>query len=403
MVFSAPKRGWARGLAALALLWLIPIGAAATASGAPVPPQKASASKSQSADEKRARWEKLSDKEKKELKKRFERLKGMSDEERARLSSRAEKLAKEMAEIEASLGDDERAALKALKPRERRKVLRDLVSDRAKVAASRLRMRMTPAERQRVEGAPPEERAEILRGIRERELARLPDRIAQLGEELGLSQAELRQVRAGSRREQRKAIVGIVRKHADKQVAEQGLPEPLGAKRWAETCAMGDDAFLRALRRIHRRAPEFGIPKKRWEHRMKRREGLAKKLEALATPNDRDRAGAPELAEKALRRRVLLARRDRAEELMIHRAHLRRDMAAKIRTLSDQDFPAAHRFMIKTLREGAGVNGALERWFQRQGDGSNRRSGDRQGKRQDGRLGAPKDGRKSERSRRKRR
>ncbi|QDV04966.1 hypothetical protein Poly30_04610 [Planctomycetes bacterium Poly30] len=358
----AIRVGTSRGLILLALLVILLVtvlapGAQAQARIGDVPASDVEA--------KRARWERLSDAEKAELRERFQRLQKLPEGERSKLRERAQRLAGEMAEIEASLGEEERAELDALAPGDRAKELRRLVAERARNAASRLRSRMTPEERQSLESASPDERARILRSIRERDLSRLPEHVASLGEELGLSVQELGRIRDGSPEEQRAAIARLLRRRVEKQVKEQGLPDGLGEARWERLQKTEDEAFFRALQSIRRRHPGFGIPRKRWEAHLRRSESLAERLETMVAPDAADRARFPKLPERLLARRVVSLRRGRIEDLVIRQAKLGPESSERLRGLPDRDFLILHAVMVRVLREGGDLATALGRWFDR--------------------------------------
>jgi hypothetical protein len=372
---------WRRGLCVLvfALVFMGALGPGLQASAQ----SQDAAESSATVASRRARWDKLSPEEQRELRARFERLKGMSEGERAKLAERAKKLAREMAEIESSLEGDEREALAKLDSRERAGVLRKLVADRARQAASHLRSRMTPEERQRVGAAAPGERAKIIRSIREREMARLPEHLTALGRDLGVSSQDLMRVRSGTPKEQLAAIANLLRRRTEKQVREEGLPPGLGEERWAHMKDMRDETFLRVLQRVRQRHPDFGVPKHRREGRMRRGEMMADRLEEMSTPAARDRARFPTLQEPVLNRRAVQARRHRIEDLIVRQAQLEDNIAAKLRAASDREFYGLYSTAIKVLREGGDLPSALERQLNRASKSGKSEAGKKGGQRGD--------------------
>ncbi|MEM8712793.1 MAG: hypothetical protein AAGG01_17715, partial [Planctomycetota bacterium] len=290
---------------------------------------------------------------------------GLGADERARVVERADRLAKEAEQLESTLGEEERAALARLPEKERRRVLRNLLKDRARLSAARVRKAMTAEEREAFAKAAPEERAVLLRAVRKRELSRLPERLERLGAELGLSTQELKRIESGDRASQRSAIAGVVRRRVERQVKEGALPESVTPGVWERLRTLDDREFLRAVQRLRLRAPELGIPKKRWEGRLRRREGFARRLEAMGQPGVRERVRHPAMREHQLRVQTVTRKRKRIEDVMIGQMQLSLDLAARLRSLDDKKFVAAYRFAIKVLKEGGDVESAFRRWMER--------------------------------------
>lgn len=326
----------------------------------------APADASQGVDEARRRWEQLSPEAKRKLAERFRRYQGLGDAERARVEARAGRLAKEAKKLESTLGEEERAALGRLPEQERRRVLRDLLKDRARLTASRVRRKMSAEEREAFAKASPGERADLLEVVRKRELSRLPERFERLGSELGLSSQDLKKIKAGDRSSQRAAIAGVVRRRAERQAQDGNLPESVTPSMWERLRTLNDREFLRAVQRIRLRAPEFGIPKKRWEGRLRRREGLARRLEAMGQPSMRERVKFSNLHGHQLRFRTVIQKRKRIEDVMIGQMQMSLDLAVRLRSLDERGFISAYRFAIKVLEEGADVESAFTRWMERQ-------------------------------------
>lgn len=317
----------------------------------------------------RARWNKLSKEEQAELLSRHKRLQSLAPEERAKLESRAKRVQREMAEIEASLSEEELAALNKLGRKDRQGALRKLVAERASVAAAMVRTKMTPQERARIEAARPEERAEMLRVLRKRELDQLSERLIELGKELGFSAQRLQELSERPRHEQRKAIVTRLRRRLESDVAENGLPEKMTEKRWERICSQEDMGFLRSVERIRSRHPKFGLTAKQWERRLRRGGSIATRLESLMTPSDRLRERSPNASESSLRRRMTLDRRHRIEQLIGRECRLHPGVIQRLESLSSQEFLPAVMAAKKLIEEGADVGGGLNRWL----DGRQRR------------------------------
>lgn len=309
----------------------------------------------------RRAWRSMDKGRRAELRRRYERMENLSPEERSRWLERAGRLQVEMDKTLAALGPGERAALEALAPDERQRVLRALVGDRAKVAAARIRSRMTPEEREELTSAEPAERAEILSRHRRRQLEALPERVRKLGDELGLSQNDLRRLQDGKPAERRSQIARMVRRRMERYVTENGLPDGVAPKQWERVFGSDDETFLRALRRIRIHHPDFGVPERQVAGRRRQGETLARRLESFGAPRTQDRAARPRAKDQVLRRRAILESRAPIEELLIRRLQLSLDAAARLRTQGDDEFLRTYRQAIHVLRDGGDLESTLRR------------------------------------------
>lgn len=311
------------------------------------------------------RWRAFDPETRKEMLRRFERVQKLSPEERQRLLERATQLQTELDSTRASLSVEERTAMDALSPRERRRALQALVGDQARAAAVHLQRYMTSKERTQLEGATPRERAGIMRQVRERSLAELPERVAAMAREIGLGAGELERANQGTASERRTALVRLLRRRAQKSIDEGGLPVSVTKERAERLLKLDDKAFVRAFQRVRLRHPEFGISPKRWAALSKRRSGIARRLESLSVPTREQRskwAGSPRIA---IRRRVVLANRERLEKVMIERLPLPEDLAVHLRSMDDTTFVRAYRIALEGLYDGADVEAVFRRKFNR--------------------------------------
>ncbi len=351
--------------------------ASAGSQGKPTGVELPGAAKLSKADaaSRRARWNKLTKEEQAELLARHKRLESLSPEKRAELENRAKRVQRELAEIEASLTEEELADLDKLGRKERQSALRKMVAERASVAAAMVRTRMTPKERARVEAAKPEERAEMLRVFRKRELDRLSGSLFELAKELGFSAAKLDELRKLPHHDQRTAIISRMRRRLERDVSEKGLPEGLPEKRWKRMCSQGDMGFLRSVEKVRSQHPEFGVPAKQWDRRVRRRKAIASRLRDLGEPSDRQRERSPNATDSQLRRRMIIDRRQRIEQFLIRECHLGTGVARRLEALSPQEFVAAVGVGTKLIEEGADVGAGLDRWLdarQRRREGKKR-------------------------------
>ena len=323
------------------------------------------------------RWRSLEPEVRAGLKKRYEALQSLSPEDRAKLMERAERLQREIDRTLATLGPEERTAIEALEPRERARVLRGLVGDRARMAGSRLRGRMTKEQREKLESASPAEREALLRAVREQDRARMPEQLGRLGRELGLADGELRRIERGTAEDRRQVMIDVARRRSKKHVEENGLPEGVPERRWRSIAAGSDEEFVRGYLRIRARHPEFGVSPKRWEQRSRRGDAMARKLDAFAQPTMQQRMRFADASESQLRRRVLLEQRSRVEEALVRMGGLSRDEAARLRSLDDDDFARTYRGATSALRRGGELKPALQRSSEGRDRTGRRRGGQR--------------------------
>lgn len=352
---------------ALLVLSLFPSAPAPAAAPAAVAAQEESTPASERARRLEA-WRDLDPAARAELKRRFEQMKDLGPEERERLTRKAAALEQRMERTLASLPPKERGAIEALPPRERRRVLRAIVADEARIAATRLRQRLTDEERARLETADAAGRKSILDAVRERTRRSLPGRLARLGKDLGLGPEEMAQLERVSKEDARGALVDLVRRRARQHAREHGLPSNMSAERWEAILGSPDQRFVRAYLRIRRHDPGFGVPPERWERMSRDRREIADRLASLITPTAAERARAPRAPEWVHRRRAALTRRPAIEELLVRRLGLPVELSARIRTLSETDFGPFVRYAIRVLGTDAAPDRALGRWLDRRGE-----------------------------------
>lgn len=326
----------------IALLWL-----ALPQASAAVPTQEVDASERAARLE---RWRSLGPERRAELERRMEKLGKLAPEERARILERGQRLRSEMRRALESLPPGRRAWVESLDEDKRARVLRGMLVDRAKGAASRIRERLTPDERARLENASPLERAQLLRAVREREFARLPAALERLGRELGVGPEGLQRLAQEDPKRARALVIDYVRRRAKKRTERDGPPAGVDAEEWARVLELPDGAFARAYPRYTSALRGRGMSWGRSVSPRGARRGeagrdprgqrtpLARALDGFSTPSLEARARAGGLREIELRRLTLLERRALVEAFLVESLELTAEEHDALAALDDDDF-----------------------------------------------------------------
>jgi hypothetical protein len=161
-------------------------------------------------DDARARWERLSPEQRRELRERFERFRAMEPDQRGRIEERARRLREGMERAEARLTDEQCAKLAGLDPQRRDEVLRELAMLDGHDRGERFRGALPPEWRERLEQVPAEERGRVFEEIRGRMRERMASEAAQrYGAKLGLSAEEIARIQAQPEPERLKAVMDL--------------------------------------------------------------------------------------------------------------------------------------------------------------------------------------------------
>ncbi len=315
------------------------------------------------------RWNQLDSAGKAELRRRFAAVEHLSKTEREAMAGRVRRLRRELDETLESLAPEERARIQALPAAERDAALRGILGDRARVGATRLRERMTPAERTRLGEADPGERRAIIRALHDREIRDLPAHYGELARALGVDRSALEGLRQARGPERTAAIAAFARERAKAYVRGHGLPAGISTERWQQIVALPDSAFLRNMVRIRCRYPDFAIPHERYEQRAKQRRSLLRRLESLEQPSTGDRVARPRGREQLLRRVAVVRNREEIEALLVQRlgGRERAALQERLEALDDDGFVAALRAAQRALRAGEDPLRAIEGRRQREG------------------------------------
>lgn len=335
------------------------------------------------ADDRRAAWEKLDPEERIALRERYERLRAMSPEERERALTLARRMRREAEATLRSLEPAERAEIEALDPAERGRVLRSLIADRARMMATRLQAYLTDEERAQLGRADAIERSRILGRVRTRIMEQLPGKARRTAEALRLSPREIERLSSADPEELRAAMIGLARRRAAQITAKQGLPEGVTQAEWDRVLDLPDGQFVRALQRLRASHPELGVPARRVDRARRRQSALASQLRSLGTPSTRDRLSAPEASERVQSRRAVLRNRAKIEGLVERRMQLSADAVLAVRGLGDDAFVSMHRRLLRTLVWENDPRRSIERWLEGRAEGAEAADMEGRGRRRD--------------------
>jgi len=314
--------------------------------------------------ERLALWRAMSPEQRAEVRRRYEELQRLDPEARERTLSRARRFRAEVGRVLESLSPAEREAIERLAPAGRARVLRGIVADEARATAARLRATMTPEERARFADAGPEQRAEIVRSVRERAGERARGAARRLARELGVDAA---QIEGMDRGEVRRRLVDLARRRARRHLEVHGPPEGLDADQWERVLGLPDRQFARAFGRVRARQPDYAAPPRGEPGPGRRGPRMHGELRGLGMPTPSDRARRPGADEAEHVRRAVSERRGRIERLLRERSGIDAALLERVEGLDDRAFFAAWRVMVAAFRSDADPSSALADWFDRGG------------------------------------
>ena len=211
-------------------------------------------------DQARARWESMGPEERAEIKRRFERLRGLDAEQRKELERRHSSLkAAERQALEAA-PEQVRAELEALPPREREQVVRELGRD-ALAERGRMARGELPAEvRARLEGADPQERRAILDELKRSNRGDRMFRVAEkLERDLGLPEDKRSRLEGLPPKERERRLFELHARRLERKVERDGLPEWIDPKEWERWGQLEPREFHDRLDRRSREQGQGGV------------------------------------------------------------------------------------------------------------------------------------------------
>ena len=205
------------------------------------------------------RWRALSPERRAELARRYEQLRAMPDGEREALVARARELQRIEADVLDELSSEQRARFDAMPAETRRGVVHELVLQRARERAERLREALPTERLEALQRGDRRERERALGDLRREHERELPRRIRAVGTDLGLPEAELGRLVGLPHELQRRELAELVRRRFAAWVAENGPPPGVDPAEVERLLAAPPDVFARRYGRVRERVAELGL------------------------------------------------------------------------------------------------------------------------------------------------
>lgn len=207
-----------------------------------------------------ARWRALSPERRAELVRRFEELQALPPAERELLVQRAREVQRIERDVLDELSSAQRERLERLAPDARRSVLRELVLDRARDRAERLREALPPERFEAWRGADRDERERMFDDLRRQHERDLPTKVRRIGLEAGLGADEIERLAGLPTEELRRELGHLLRRRVTHWVEENGLPEGVGEGDLERWLAAPPGVFARRYGRLRERLHGFRPP-----------------------------------------------------------------------------------------------------------------------------------------------
>jgi hypothetical protein len=203
----------------------------------------------------RARWGQKSAAERAELERRFEQLQKMDAAERRRLEERMSRLREWKRRAKDRLPAEMRTQIDRLAPAKREEIVTELAREDATQRGRDLRERMPAEVREKLERASPGERERILRDYKKRNRGEHLERaIERLGEELSLSDQEVRRIKALPPEQREAELLALARRAAQHRIDRRGLPDWMTEAEWRELQQLPPREFQERMQAARRAA-----------------------------------------------------------------------------------------------------------------------------------------------------
>jgi len=195
-----------------------------------------------------ARWRAMSPERRAELERRFKELSALPEAEREALATRSRELQRIENDVLDELSVEQRARIAALDVEHRRDLMRELVLDRARERAERLREALPPDQ---IEGLRRGEDRERLFGeLRRQHERELPGHLARLAAELELPAAERERLAALPPEAQRAEFGELMRLRVRRWYEDEGAPAGLDPRALERLLDAPPDVFARRYGRV---------------------------------------------------------------------------------------------------------------------------------------------------------
>ncbi len=207
--------------------------------------------------EARERWSRMSAAERAEIERRFEAFRRMDAVQRHQLEDRMGHLREAKKRARERLPRETRKQLDRLGPAKREEIVSELTRENVSERGRDLLERMPAEWRERIEGAAPAERPRLLRKLKEQNRGtRMEHAFDRLGEELSLSDEEIRRMKSLPLEQREAELLALSRRAMERETETGGLPDWISEAEWKSWKGLPPREFHE---RRHMKRREAGI------------------------------------------------------------------------------------------------------------------------------------------------
>ena len=212
------------------------------------------------------RWEGLGEEEREHYRRRYVELQDLDDKARDELGERVRRLDEMARLVFRSLESSSQQRILGLDAPKRRELLREMAIDEARAMGSRLLESLPEEQRNRIEGATPNDRLALLVQMRRDQEKLLDSSVRLLAEELEFSEADMSRIESLPLDMRRARFMGLIKRRTLSVVERRGLPEGISAAQWAQAAELDPKEFYLMLQRLRDRdGLEFDLRPNRTE------------------------------------------------------------------------------------------------------------------------------------------
>ena len=260
------------------------------------------------------RWGRLDPEQQERMRGRFERWQNLSNEERGAYQRRAREMQRAEREALRQLRPEDRKRFEKLDQSTREAVMKEMTHLLLVERTHRLRGKLPPEARKRLENAKPEDRMHVLERLRHDELHHAGDRaLKDLARRLGLT-------------EQQEELLALKRRAVERGIRDGARPEDMGEHDWERMRDLSPRDFARDWFRHNDRAQRTPEDRRRRRLQELLKPTLDELIEVSRAP-DKDR-------------RALLAAlvRTRIQSIGTEKGDLPAKLLEELKGLSDREF-----------------------------------------------------------------
>jgi len=201
------------------------------------------------------RWNRLDPEKQERMRGRFDRWQNLSDEERDAYQRRAEGLKRSQREALRQLRHEDRKRFDQLDEVTKEAVMREMIHLLLVERTQRLRGKLPPEARKRLEEAKPGDRMRILEQLRHDGLRHAGHRaLEDLARRLGLAEEQIEAIRALPRKERNEELLALNRRAVEQGILDGVEPRDVGDNDWERMRDLPPRDFAREWYRHHDRA-----------------------------------------------------------------------------------------------------------------------------------------------------